>query len=101
MGQRRGGIRALFMCEGLLLGVMGAVLGVMVALLLAFAINHSGLTWTPPGYVYAYPLKVRVWGDPGLIFECAIGLVVVAVISAWWPANRAARLMIVDALRHV
>ena len=101
MGQRRGGIRALFMCEGLLLGVLGAVVGVMVALALAFAINHSGLTWTPPGYVYAYPLKVRVWGDPGLIFECAIGLVVVAVISAWWPANRAARLMIVDALRHV
>lgn len=101
MGQRRGGIRALFMCEGLLLGLMGAVLGVLIALLIALAINHSGLTWTPPGYAYAFPLKVRVWGDPGLIFECAIGLVVVAVISAWWPANRAARLLIVDALRHV
>jgi putative ABC transport system permease protein len=70
-------------------------------LLLAGLINHSGLTWTPPGYVYAYPLKVRVWGDPGLILGSAIGLVVVAVASAWWPANRAAKLMIVDALRHV
>lgn len=101
IGQRRAGIRSLFMCEGLLLGVLGAVLGVLTALLLASLINHSGLTWTPPGYVYAYPLKVRVWGDIGLILGSAIGLVVVAVVSAWWPANRAAKLMIVDALRHV
>ncbi len=101
IGQRRSGIRALFMSEGLLLGLMGALLGVVTALLLAGLINHSGLTWTPPGYVYAYPLKVRVWGDWGLILDSAIGLVVVAVVSAWWPANRAAKLMIVDALRHV
>lgn len=101
MGQRRSGIRALFMCEGLLLGLMGALLGVLTALLLATLINHSGLTWTPPGYVYAYPLKVRVWGDLGLILGSAIGLVLVAIVSAWWPANRAAKLMIVDALRHV
>jgi putative ABC transport system permease protein len=101
MGQRRSGIRALFMCEGLLLGLIGALLGVLTALLLASLINHSGLTWTPPGYVYAYPLKVRVWGDLGLIFGSAVGLVLVAIVSAWWPANRAAKLMIVDALRHV
>jgi putative ABC transport system permease protein len=101
MGQRRSGIRTLFVSEGLLLGLIGALLGVSIALLVASLINHSGLTWTPPGYVYAYPLKVRVWGDLGLIFGSAIGLVVVAVVSAWWPANRAAKLMIVDALRHV
>ncbi len=101
IGQRRAGIRSLFMCEGLLLGLIGAVLGVLTSLLVASLINHSGLTWTPPGYVYAYPVKVRVWGDLGLIFESAVGLIMVAVISAWWPANRAAKLMIVDALRHV
>lgn len=101
IGQRRGGIRSLFMCEGMMLGVIGAALGVLIALLIAYLINHSGLTWTPPGYVYAYPLKVRVWGDMRLIFGSAIGLVIVAIISAWWPANRASKLMIVDALRHV
>ncbi len=101
IGQRRSGIRRLFVCEGLLLGLLGAVLGVLTALLAAFLINHSGMTWTPPGYVYAYPLKVRLWGDVGLIFESAIGLVIVAIISAWWPANRASKLLIVDALRHV
>ncbi|WP_295748160.1 FtsX-like permease family protein [Undibacterium sp.] len=101
IGQRRGGIRSLFVCEGMLLGLIGASLGVLIALLIAFLINHAGLSWTPPGYVYAYPLKVRIWGDLGLIFGCAIGLFLVAVISAWWPAKRAAKMMIVDALRHV
>jgi len=101
MGQRRSGIRRLFVCEGSLLGVIGAVSGVLVALLLAFLINHAGLSWTPPGYVYAYPLKVRIWGDPGLILFSASGLFLVAVISAWWPANRASKMLIVDALRHV
>lgn len=101
IGQRRGGIRRLFVMEGTMLGLIGASLGVLCALLIAYLINHAGLTWTPPGYVYAYPLKVRIWGDLSLIFGSAIGLVIVAIISAWWPANRAAKMMIVDALRHV
>lgn len=101
IGLRRGGIRRLFMVEGLLIGLIGALLGICVALGVAGLINNSGLTWTPPGYVYAYPLKVRVWGDPQLIFGSAFGLILVAIASAWWPANRASRLAIVDALRHV
>jgi putative ABC transport system permease protein len=100
IGLRQGGIRRLFVCEGLVLGVAGAVLGSLLALLLAELINHSGLTWTPPGYVYAYPLKVRVWGAWAMVVGSAAGLVMVAGLSAWWPARRAARLQIVDALRH-
>ncbi|MDC8758426.1 ABC transporter permease [Janthinobacterium fluminis] len=101
IGQRHGGIRSLFVCEGVLLGLIGAVLGIVIALPIAYVINHSGLTWAPPGYSYEYPLMVRVWGDNRLMFGTAFSLAIVAVISAWWPANRAAKLNIVDALRHV
>jgi putative ABC transport system permease protein len=101
MGLRRAGIRRLFVCEALLLGVIGAALGVLIALVLAALINHSGLTWTPPGQVNAIPLNVHVWGETRLITSGAVGLVLVAVLSAWWPARRASRLNIVDALRHV
>ncbi|HLQ26706.1 MAG TPA: FtsX-like permease family protein [Acidiferrobacterales bacterium] len=100
MGLRRGGIRRLFVCEGLLLGVIGAVLGVLIALLLAGIINHSGLTWTPPGRD-AVPLTIYVWGETRLVIASAVGLILVAILSAWWPARRAARMNIVDALRHV
>jgi putative ABC transport system permease protein len=36
-----------------------------------------------------------------MMIACAIGLVVVAALSAILPAARAARMNIVDALRHV
>jgi putative ABC transport system permease protein len=101
MGLRRGGIRRLFVLEGLLLGAIGAVLGALLALALGSLINHSGLSWTPPGQNSAIPLTVRVWGQTGMIIRSVIGLAFVATLSAWWPAQRAARLAIVDALRHV
>ncbi len=101
IGLRRGGIRRLFICEGLLLGVIGAALGVFAALVIAYLINHAGLTWLPPGRVEPVPLTVRVWGETNLIGGTAIGLMIVAVFSALLPANRASKMNIVDALRHV
>ncbi|MDE1949282.1 MAG: FtsX-like permease family protein [Burkholderiales bacterium] len=101
IGLDRGGLRRLFLCEGLLLGLGGAALGLLVAWGVATAINHSGLTWTPPGYAYAYKILVLLWQDPRLIVGSVVGLVAVTLVSAWFPAHRAARLMIVDALRHV
>ncbi len=101
IGLRRSGIRRLFLCEGVLLGLIGSILGVLCALFIAYLINHSGLSWTPPGYSYAYLILVRIWQDMHLLAGSVIGLIVVTLISAWWPANRASRLLIVDALRHV
>ncbi len=101
MGVRRDGIRRLFVCEGLLLGLIGAALGVALALGLAYLINHGGLTWMPPGNSEPVPLTVRVWGETSMIVGTAMGLMLVAALSAWWPARRAAQMNIVDALRHV
>jgi putative ABC transport system permease protein len=90
----------MFIAEGVLLGLAGAVLGVSAALLAGYLINHSGLAYTPPGYVYAYLIKVRILEDAPLLLGSMAGLMLVAVFSAWWPANRASRLLVVDALRH-
>jgi putative ABC transport system permease protein len=101
MGLRRSGIRRLFICEGLLLGLIGAVGGVAASIGVAWLINHAGLTWLPPGQVDPVPLTVRVWGEIRLMLGTGMGLALVAVVSAWWPARRAARMLIVNALRHV
>ena len=101
IGLRRAGILRLFVTEGALLGLCGAVLGVVLALVLAVVINQIGAPWLPPGNVELVPFTVNVWGEAKMIFGTTIGLICVAILSAWWPAYRAARLDVVEALRHV
>ena len=101
IGLRRSGIRALFVTEGALLGLSGAILGVVLALALAAFINRAGITWLPPGNVEPLPLLLLVSGQTGMIVGTTLGLICIAVVSAWWPAYRAAQLNVVEALRHV
>jgi putative ABC transport system permease protein len=101
IGLRRGGIRAMFVSEGVMLGCLGAVLGIGAALGLAWVINHLGYTWTPPGRIEPVPLAVHMAGENAMMLASAGGLVIVAALSAILPAARAARMNIVEALRHV
>jgi putative ABC transport system permease protein len=101
MGLRQRGVQRLFVLEGMLLGVAGAVAGAVFALAASLAINHMGLTWLPPGSGDRLPLLILVWGETATIVGTTLGLIVIAALSAWWPARRASRLVIVDALRHV
>jgi putative ABC transport system permease protein len=101
MGVRRNGIRAQFIVEGALIGAIGATIGASLAYLVAAAINHAGLTWIPPGNASAVPLRLDVAGRPLLMIGAWVGLALVATLAALLPSNRAARLPVVDALRHV
>lgn len=100
VGLRQSGIRKLFVTEGFLLGCVGAVVGVFCAVVGAYVVNHLNLTWLPPGSSTPLPLTIRVVGEYGMIVGTTVGLIVIATVSAWFPAWRAARLSIVDALRH-
>jgi putative ABC transport system permease protein len=101
MGVRRSGIRLQFVVEGAILGAFGATLGVGLGQLLAVLFNRTGATWTPPGQAAPVPLEVMTAEVGGLLVGAWFGLVVMATIAAAVPANRAARLKVVDALRHV
>jgi putative ABC transport system permease protein len=101
MGLRRAGIRRQFVIEGSLLGAIGATIGLVLAALLAFGVNHAGLTWTPPNQASPIPLRVLTSGVGMLNLAVWIGLVLMSTVAALLPANRAARLPVVDALRHI
>jgi putative ABC transport system permease protein len=101
MGARRQGIREQFLVEGSVLGAIGATAGVLVAQLVAFGVNHAGLAWTPPGAGAPVPLRLYTNGVDALVVLTWIGLLVVSAAAALIPANRAARMPVVDALRHV
>jgi putative ABC transport system permease protein len=101
MGVRRRGIRWQFIVEGGLIGAIGSTIGAGLALTIAGVANRAGLSWVPPGNAGAVPLLIDVLGRPGLVIGAWLGLVLVATIAALIPANRAARLSVADALRHV
>lgn len=100
MGLRRSGIQNIFVIEGALLGLTGALAGLVIALSVARALEAMGLTWLPPAYVTPVPLSIHLVGEWRLIGGTLIGLVAVSTASAYWPARRASRLEIVEALRY-
>jgi putative ABC transport system permease protein len=67
----------------------------------AAIINQSGMTYVPPGRAAPVPLQVWILASPPLVIGTMIGLFLTAVVSAWAPARRAARMDVVTALRHV
>lgn len=101
MGVRRGGVRSQFILEGALVGALGATAGAIFAFVASALVNGAGLTWTPPGNSSAVPFHVDVAGHPLLAVGAWVALTLIAMAAALIPANRAARLSVVDALRHV
>lgn len=102
LGFRRGHVRRMFILEGVLIGLLGAVAGVLIGVLFSeYVINRAGWSWTPPGRVVPVPVGVDVFGHPALLLGTVLVLAGLAALSSLLPANRAARMQIVEALRHV
>ncbi len=101
MGLRRRGIRRQFLVEGSLLGALGATAAVLLAALVAYVLNNGGLVWTPPGAAQPVPLRILLFGNLALVGGVWAGLVLVSTVASLLPAMRAAKLPIVEALRHV
>lgn len=102
LGFRRGHVRRMFILEGVLIGLLGAVAGVLIGVVFSeYVINRAGWSWTPPGRVMPVPVGVDVFGHPALLLGTVLVLAGLAALSSLMPANRAARMQIVEALRHV
>ncbi len=102
IGLKRRHVRSMFVIEGGLIGLLGAALGVALALLIAdYGINAAGFSWTPPGRSAPVPIGIDLNGGIDIGLGTVVVLSVIACVSSWWPARRAARLEIVEALRHV
>ena len=100
MGVRRSGIRTQFLVEGLILGVIGASAGLLFGTLLALWFNHANIMYTPPGQARQVAIRLLI-GDFPLMLRIWISLLVIATIGSLVPANRASKMKVVDALRHV
>jgi len=100
MGTPRLWVVALFMLEATLLGVMGAVDGVVGGNLFGVLLNSSGLHMPPPPG-YTVPIAFRVLHLPSLMIGSSILVIFSLALASILPAIRASRLQIAEALAHV
>lgn len=100
IGVTKGGITQLFIIEGLLMGIIGGLVGIGVGILTAFIINLSGGINIPPPPGMTMGLTVEILIVPDVLLFSFLLTVIVAVFSSLYPAFKASRLKIVNALQY-
>jgi putative ABC transport system permease protein len=99
LGTKRAGIMRQFMSEGILLGCLGGMIGLAIGLLLATAISNVGIPMPPPpGMTRGYTGEILVTWNIAL--ESLMLAVATTLAASIYPAWKASRMQIVDALRH-
>lgn len=101
LGTSRSGILLLFINEGLVLGVVGGVFAIILGIGCAFLINLMGGIYMPPppGHTTGYMILIQI--VPSVLRFTFLLSIVSAILSSIFPAIKAARLKVVDAIRHV
>lgn len=100
LGLRRSTVLQMFLIEAALMSLLGALLGLGVAVLGEFGVNALGLTWQPPNAAEILPLTASVLQQHAMLAGVVLAAVVFATLAAVPAAYKAARLNIVDALRY-
>jgi putative ABC transport system permease protein len=99
LGDRPGSVFQLIITENMLLGLIGAGLGMTLGCASAWIISAIGIPMPPPpnanigytAFIRLVPLDVLTAGGVGLIATC---------LAAVMPARRVSRMHVVDALRQ-
>ncbi|HHT48258.1 MAG TPA: ABC transporter permease [Firmicutes bacterium] len=99
IGAKRRQVFALLSLEGLFLSLIAGTLGVVGGWLAGYLINQGGITYTPPSISDPVPLYIDLALTNGLL--PFILVVTATALSAFIPATKAARLNVVDVLRHL
>ena len=100
IGTRPAVVQKMFLAEGAVLALAGCVVGALLALLVRAVLNASGLILPPPpGATHGMPINVRLY--PLAYAAGVVTMVVTMIAASWFPARRAAKMRIVEALAHV
>ena len=98
MGTRKKGVVALILLEGTLLGALGGVIGILLGVVAARLVTAGQFMMPPPpGSSIGFPIIIRI--VPSVLAVSFLLAAGAALLSSIYPALKAARLKIVDALR--
>ncbi|MCB9757361.1 MAG: ABC transporter permease [Candidatus Omnitrophica bacterium] len=99
LGVRRSGVMKLFLLEGLVLGTVGGLLGVVAGMIVVSLVSSVGITMPPPpGASISWLSTPKI--IPSVVTSTFVLSVVVGGFSALFPAYKASRLQITTALRY-
>ena len=100
LGTRRRGVIAMFMLEGVALGALGGIVGVLLGIALAKIVTAAGIQLPPPpGSTRGFTVQIFI--VPAVLAQAFLLSIITATLASLYPAWRAARLDVVEALRHV
>ncbi len=99
-GTTRLKILAIFVVEGVFIGILGGVMGSAAGLMAIKIMNGAHLMLpTPPGNTRPFPITIPV--VPGIFVGVFLLMIATMIVAGFLPAMRASRLKIVDALNHI
>jgi putative ABC transport system permease protein len=99
LGVRRARVLSRFLAEGLFIGAIGGIAGVALGYVLAAGISTVGIPMPPPpGMARTFVGEILV--TPGLVLDALVLAAATALIASAYPAWKASRMVIADALRH-
>ena len=98
MGASRGDIRTLFMMEAAMIGLLGGSVGLVLSWLLGRGLNRIA-GWYSQNRNVPLPDNLFII-TPALAIQALVFALLIGVLAGLYPANRAARLDPLAALRH-
>ncbi len=99
IGFKRKKILQLFAIEGILLGFIGATLGLVIGYGLAELISAIGIPMPPPpGMERGFTAEIRV--TLSVVMNAFLIAFITTALAGLYPAWKASRLQIINALRH-
>ncbi len=99
LGVKRIGIIRMFLSEGIMIGCLGGLIGLIVGIFAAKIISSIGIPMPPPpGMARGYIGEILVTWEMAL--ESLVLAVGTTLIASLYPAWKASRMQTVDALRH-
>ncbi len=99
IGLRRSGVVRLFTAESMLLTLIGCLTGLLLTLAVRWGINLAHIFYTPPNSAASVPLLIDM--DSGRVLFTFAMMCLVGTLAAYFPARRAAKKDIINALGHV
>ena len=98
MGVPGRSIGRIFLLQGALIGAVGTLVGLVLGLAIAYIVDQSGLVRIDPSVYFIDRLPVHV--QPLDVLVVILASFLLAVVATVFPAQAAARLTPVEAIRH-